>query len=75
MHHYVIESRFGLFPAYGREALKIRVREMAALTQIAKTTAGDIFMARSEDYRRNLFPALWFLISVIDRERRADQVY
>jgi hypothetical protein len=38
MHHYVIDSRFGTFAAYGIEALKIRVREIAALTQIAKTT-------------------------------------
>jgi hypothetical protein len=36
MHHYVIESKFGDFPAYGREALKIRVHEMAALTQLSK---------------------------------------
>jgi hypothetical protein len=42
MHHYVIESRFGAFPAYGREALKIQVREMAALTQIAKTTDVEV---------------------------------
>jgi hypothetical protein len=38
MHHYVIESSFGEFPAYGQEALKIRVREMAALTQLSKKT-------------------------------------
>jgi hypothetical protein len=42
MHHYVIESRFGTYPAYGREALKVRVREMAALTQIAKTTDVEV---------------------------------
>lgn len=42
MHHYVIESRFGTYPAYGREALKIRVREMAALTQIANTTDVEV---------------------------------
>ncbi|HEY6620517.1 MAG TPA: hypothetical protein VIY68_13285, partial [Steroidobacteraceae bacterium] len=42
MHHFVIDSRFGLFPAYGREALKVRVREMAALTQIAKTTDVEV---------------------------------
>jgi hypothetical protein len=38
MHHYVIESSFGEFPAYGQEALKIRVREMAALTELSKKT-------------------------------------
>src|SRR3984957_19068427 len=38
MHHYVIESSFGQFPAYGQDALKIRVREMAALTELSKKT-------------------------------------
>jgi len=37
MHHYVVDSRFGVFPAYGQEALKIRVKEVAALTQISTT--------------------------------------
>src|SRR5437763_16138707 len=31
MHHYVVESRFGLFTAYGRDALAVRLREVAAL--------------------------------------------
>ena len=38
MHHYVIASRFGEFSAYGHTALAARVREVFALTQIAKTT-------------------------------------
>src|SRR5947207_15844063 len=38
MHHYVVESRFGLFPAYGRDALAVRLREVAALTTIAETS-------------------------------------
>jgi hypothetical protein len=42
MPHYVIDSRFGMFPAYGRVALAVRVREMAALTQIAKTSDVDV---------------------------------
>jgi hypothetical protein len=42
MHHYVIESHFGTFPAYGQTALKIRLREVAALTQISKTTDIDV---------------------------------
>ncbi|HEX3395611.1 MAG TPA: hypothetical protein VHS76_02850 [Steroidobacteraceae bacterium] len=42
MHHYVIDGRFGVFPAYGRDALRIRVREMAALTQIAKSSDVDV---------------------------------
>jgi len=42
MHHYVIDSHFGTFTAYGQVALKIRLREVAALTQIAKTTDIDV---------------------------------
>ena len=41
MHHYVIDSRFGTFTAYGQVALKIRLREVAALTRISKTTDID----------------------------------
>jgi hypothetical protein len=36
MHHYLVESSFGDFPAYGQEALKTRVREVAALTELSK---------------------------------------
>ena len=42
MPHYVLDSKFGVFPAYGREALRIRVREVAALTQIAKTSDVEV---------------------------------
>ena len=42
MHHYVLVSRFGDFPAYGRTALAIRVREVVALNRIAKTTDVDV---------------------------------
>jgi len=42
MHHYVVDSRFGDFPAYGQEALKVRVREVAALTQIAKSNDVEV---------------------------------
>jgi hypothetical protein len=42
MHHYVMVSSFGDFPAYGRVALAVRVRELAALTQISKTTDVDV---------------------------------
>jgi hypothetical protein len=42
MHHYVLVSRFGDFPAYGRTALGIRVREVIALNRIAKTTDIDV---------------------------------
>jgi hypothetical protein len=42
MHRYVVDSKFGMFPAYGQETLKIRIREVAALTQISKTTAIDV---------------------------------
>jgi hypothetical protein len=42
MHHYVVISRFGDFPAYGRTALAIRVREVSALGRIAKTSDVDV---------------------------------
>src|SRR5258708_25934059 len=42
MHHYVLVSRFGNFTAYGRTALAVRVREVAALARIAKTTDIDV---------------------------------
>jgi hypothetical protein len=41
MHHYVIDSRFGMFPAYGHDVLKNRVREVEALTQLSKITDVD----------------------------------
>jgi hypothetical protein len=41
MHHYVIDSRFGTFPAYGHDVLKNRVREVQALTQLSKITDVD----------------------------------
>ena len=44
MHHYVLVSRFGDFPAYGRTALGIRVREVIALNRIAKTTDVDVIV-------------------------------
>jgi len=36
MHRYVVESRYGSFAAYGREALEVRLREVAALHAIAR---------------------------------------
>jgi hypothetical protein len=42
MRHYVIDSRFGTFPAYGRASLSIRLREVAALARIAATTDVDV---------------------------------
>lgn len=42
MRHYVVESRFGTFPAYGRGSLAIRLQEVAALTRIAATTDVDV---------------------------------
>ena len=43
MHHYVVESRFGVFPAYGHDALAVRLREVGALTTIAKTSETQVF--------------------------------
>jgi hypothetical protein len=42
MHHYVIDSRFGTFSAYGRSALQTRLREVAALATIARTSAANV---------------------------------
>src|SRR5437879_11899034 len=44
MHHYVVESRFGLFTAYGRDALAVRLREVAALTTIATTSGPEVVL-------------------------------
>lgn len=38
MHRYVIESHFGTFEAYGLSQLTIRVHEVGALTELAKTS-------------------------------------
>jgi hypothetical protein len=43
MHHYVVESRFGVFPAYGHDALAMRLREVAALTTIERTSQTMVF--------------------------------
>jgi hypothetical protein len=53
MHHYVLVSRFGDFPAYVRTALAIRVREVSALKSIAKTSDVDVVfeLAATNDYR------------------------
>jgi len=42
MHHYVLVSRFGSFPAYGHDALVVRLHEVAALTSIERTSATDV---------------------------------
>lgn len=38
MNRFVLETRFGTFDAYGRVALAIRLREIAALTELSKTS-------------------------------------
>src|SRR6202008_2782516 len=38
MNHFVLDSRFGQFEAYGRAALAIRMREVLALTELAATS-------------------------------------
>ena len=38
MNHFVLDSRFGEFEAYGRAALAIRIREGAALSELARTS-------------------------------------
>ena len=42
MHHYVLESRFGTFSAYGQSELAVRLGEVAALATIARTSAADV---------------------------------
>jgi hypothetical protein len=42
MHHYILVSRFGDFGAYGKTSLAVRVREIAALTKLSKTTDVDV---------------------------------
>ncbi len=42
MYRFVLESRFGEFDAYGRTVLAIRVHEIAALTELAKTSAIEV---------------------------------
>jgi hypothetical protein len=44
MHHYVVESRFGAFAAYGHDALRLRLHEVAALTTIANTSNQEVFL-------------------------------
>jgi hypothetical protein len=42
MNSFVVDSRFGRFDAYGRLALAMRVREVGALTELAKTSGIQI---------------------------------
>ena len=42
MHTYVLDSKFGQFEAYGRSALLIRTREIAALNELARTSSVEI---------------------------------
>jgi hypothetical protein len=41
MHRYVVESHFGEFEAYGRDELGVRLREIAALSQIAEISDSE----------------------------------
>jgi hypothetical protein len=38
MNHFVLDSRFGRFEAYGRAALAVRIHEVAALSELSKTS-------------------------------------
>jgi hypothetical protein len=38
MHQFTLESRFGRYEAYGSTALAVRINEVRALTQLAKTS-------------------------------------
>jgi hypothetical protein len=42
MRHYVVESPFGTFDAYGRGQLEVRIHEIEALAQIAKMSKLEV---------------------------------
>jgi hypothetical protein len=42
MYLFALDSRFGRFAAYGRVALELRVREIAALTELARTSSIEL---------------------------------
>jgi hypothetical protein len=42
MNHFVLDSRFGSFEAYGRAALAIRIHEVAALSELSKSSGVQI---------------------------------
>jgi len=44
MHHYVVESRFGVFNAYGHGALTVRLLEVSALTTLDKTSETKVVL-------------------------------
>ncbi|HEY4342192.1 MAG TPA: hypothetical protein VGM97_19765 [Steroidobacteraceae bacterium] len=44
MHHYIVESRFGEFPAYGQAALTVRLHEIAALQTLSRTSETDVVL-------------------------------
>ncbi|HVN42463.1 MAG TPA: hypothetical protein VMT50_06735 [Steroidobacteraceae bacterium] len=53
MHHYVLKSRFGEYPAYGQMALRKRVHEVAALTALSKKTDVDVVTSAVESHVKN----------------------
>jgi hypothetical protein len=42
MNHYVLESKFGRFEAYGKFALAVRVNEVRALTELDSTSRVEV---------------------------------
>ena len=42
MHRFQLDSKFGKFDAYGRIELELRIREVAALTQLAKISPLEV---------------------------------
>jgi hypothetical protein len=45
MHHYVLDSHYGVFPAYGHDTLLVRLQEVAALNKISHTSKADVILA------------------------------
>jgi hypothetical protein len=49
MNHFVVDSRFGKFEAYGRAVLEKRVGEVAALTELSKKSDIDLVAGGVEE--------------------------
>jgi len=44
MRQYAVDSRFSVYSVYGRRALEVRLREIKALSQIAKTSDVEVII-------------------------------
>ena len=44
MHHYVIDSKYGILQGYGHDAVLVRLQEVAALNTLAHTPKTDVIL-------------------------------